>query len=404
MNRNLDKLHPYPFERFNKLLEGVESATNLPLIAWSLGEPKHPAPDFIIRAMQDKELIKEGFGTYPPTKGLPELRSAISDFTRRRFNLNTRPDPERMVLPVTGTREALFAFAQAVIDPGADSVTLMPNPFYQIYEGAALLAGSEPCYVNCTPENNFIPDFENISADIWQRCQLVYICTPGNPTGSVMSMDQLTRLIELSDEHNFIIASDECYSEIYFDSPPPGILEAASAMGRNDFRNCVAFNSLSKRSNLPGLRSGYVTGDPEIIEKFLLYRTYHGSAMSVHNQKLSTLAWQDEQHVIENRLVYQRKFQAVLDVLNPVWPMQMPDAGFYLWPETPFNDQQFATSLIELANVKVLPGSFLSRETKHGNPGDHRVRMALVAPETDCTEAANRIVDNWKTLISSGGK
>lgn len=400
MNNNLEKLYPYPFQRFNQLLDGVTSETNLSQIAWSMGEPKHAAPDFLVNALTDTALIREGFGTYPPTKGTPALRTAIANFINRRFGLDTALDPDLNVLPVTGTREALFAFAQAVIEPQSDSVTVMPNPFYQIYEGAALLAGSKPYYVNCEPGNGYLPDFDGVPEEVWQRCQLLYLCSPGNPTGAVMGIAQIQTLIALSDKYNFIIASDECYSEIYMDeeNPPAGLLEAASLLGREDYKNCVAFNSLSKRSNLPGLRSGYVAGDAEIMQKFLLYRTYHGSAMSMHHQVLSTLAWNDEQHVIENRQVYRDKFALVADILNPVWPMAIPEAGFYFWPETPISDPAFAVRLVQLANVKVLPGSYLSRATDSGNPGTNRVRIALVATQSECIKAAERIVDCWHKI------
>ncbi len=400
MNNNLEKLYPYPFQRFNQLLDGVTSETNLSQIAWSMGEPKHAAPDFLVNALTDTALIREGFGTYPPTKGTPALRTAIANFINRRFGLEPALDPDLNVLPVTGTREALFAFAQAVIEPQSDSVTVMPNPFYQIYEGAALLAGSKPYYVNCEPGNGYLPDFDGVPEEVWQRCQLLYLCSPGNPTGAVMGIAQIQALIALSDKYNFIIASDECYSEIYMDeeNPPAGLLEAASLLGRDDYKNCVAFNSLSKRSNLPGLRSGYVAGDAEIMQKFLLYRTYHGSAMSMHHQVLSTLAWNDEQHVIENRQVYRDKFALVADILNPVWPMAIPEAGFYFWPETPISDPDFAVRLVQLANVKVLPGSYLSRATDSGNPGTNRVRIALVATQSECIKAAERIVDCWHKI------
>ena len=400
MNNNLEKLYPYPFQRFNQLLDGVTSETNLSQIAWSMGEPKHAAPDFLVNALTDTALIRAGFGTYPPTKGTPALRTAIANFINRRFGLEPALDPDLNVLPVTGTREALFAFAQAVIEPQSDSVTVMPNPFYQIYEGAALLAGSKPYYVNCEPGNGYLPDFDGVPEEVWQRCQLLYLCSPGNPTGAVMGIAQIQALIALSDKYNFIIASDECYSEIYMDeeNPPAGLLEAASLLGRDDYKNCVAFNSLSKRSNLPGLRSGYVAGDAEIMQKFLLYRTYHGSAMSMHHQVLSTLAWNDEQHVIENRQVYRDKFALVADILNPVWPMAIPEAGFYFWPETPISDPDFAVRLVQLANVKVLPGSYLSRATDSGNPGTNRVRIALVATQSECIKAAERIVDCWHKI------
>jgi len=401
MNRNLDKLHPYPFEKLNALLDSVETRANEPHIAWSLGEPKHPAPDFLVDALNDEKLIRRGFGAYPPTKGLPELRGAISTFLTRRYGLDSIPDPETQVLPISGSREALFAFAQAVLNPGDDNITVMPNPFYQIYEGAALLAGCEPCYLNCTSDG-LMPDYTSVPTETWERTALVYLCSPGNPTGGVLSTAELEALINLSDEHDFIIAADECYSEIYLDeaAPPPGLLQVASAMGRDDYRNCIAFNSLSKRSNIPGVRSGYVAGDAAILEKFLLYRTYHGAAMPVHHQLLSAMAWQDEDHVRENRRIYRSKFDAVTEILRQVWPVDIPPGGFYLWPETPVDDQLFARRLIEFANIKVLPGSFLSRETTSGNPGAGRVRMALVATEDECIEAAHRIVDRWDVISS----
>lgn len=399
MNRNLEKLNPYPFEKLNKLLAGVTTACDLAPIAWSLGEPKHPAPDFLITALQDPDLIRRGYGAYPPTKGLPELREAISGFLTQRYQLAVAPDPDTQVLPVTGTREALFSFAQAVLTPTDKSLTLMPNPFYQIYEGAALLAGSEPHYLNCTSDG-LMPRFEDVSEETWRQCQLLYLCSPGNPTGGILTANELEKLITLSDEFDFIIASDECYSELYFDesSPPSGILEIADRMGRSNFKNCVAFNSLSKRSNIPGVRSGYVAGDAAILEKFLLYRTYHGAAMPVHHQVLSSMAWQDEAHVIENRAAYRSKFKAVTEILSEVWPMDIPAAGFYLWPETPVDDQLFTQRLVQHTNLKVLPGSFLSRETVTGNPGRNRVRMALVATEQECIEAASRVVDQWPSL------
>ncbi len=401
MNRELDKLHPYPFERFRKLLENVEPGVDLPLIAWSLGEPKHAVPGFIVDGMREEDLIRQDLGGYPPTRGLPALRQAIVKFLQGRFRLSRAPDPDCQVLPVNGTREALFALAQTVLDAKTGGVTIMPNPFYQIYEGAALLAGSEPHYLNCVAENDYLPDFDSVDPDTWQRCQLVYICTPGNPTGAVMSEAQLQQLIRLSDEHDFIIASDECYSEIYLDEsrPPPGLLQAADAMGKHDYRRCITFNSLSKRSNLPGMRSGYVAGDARIIEKFLLYRTYHGSAMPLHHQRLSTLAWRDEQHVVDNRALYRAKFATVAEILGDTWPVEVPPAGFYLWPQTPTPDESFAVELVRHANVSVLPGSYLSRETAAGSPGRNRVRIALVATEEECAEAANRIVNCWGRLL-----
>lgn len=391
MNKRLDQLHPYPFEKLNALLEDVVPIDGIEPVSLSLGEPKHRAPEFLIESFSDRETIARGFGTYPPTRGLPTLRQAIADFVNERFNLTWGVNPDTEVLPVNGTREGLFAIAQTVIDGTNNSVTLIPNPFYQIYEGAAILSGSTPVYVPCTQNTGFNPDFSCVTNAEWQNCSLVYICTPGNPGGSVMSIPELQFLIRKSDEFDFVIVSDECYSEIYAAEPPPGLLEAASRMGRDDYRNCIAFNSLSKRSNLPGLRSGYVCGDAGILEKFLLYRTYHGSAMSAQNQWISELAWRDEDHVIANRRRYAEKYDSVLDILANVWPMQRPTAGFYLWPETPIADDEFARRLLAETNVEVLPGSFLSREVNGINPGKNRVRMALVADLDQCVEAANRI-------------
>ena len=394
MNRKLDLLQPYPFEQLNDLLKDVRPTGAFDFIPLSLGEPKHEVADFLIALYSNPETLRTAVGAYPPTIGTPELRCAIANFVNKRFHLESDPiDAEHQVLPVNGTREALFAFAQAVIDSTDDAVTLMPNPFYQIYEGAAVLAGSNPGYIRCGVESSFLPDFSQVTEATWQRCQLLYICTPGNPTGAVMSIEMLQDLIELSDEYDFVIASDECYSEIYPDesNPPPGLLQAAAQMNRKGYKNCVAFNSLSKRSNLPGLRSGYVAGDAEYISKFLLYRTYHGSAMSIHNQQLSTAAWQDESHVQSNRDLYRAKFSAVLAVLDPIWPMHQPNAGFYLWPETPITDTAFTSKLFECTNIKVLPGTFLSRTVAGHNPGENHVRMALVATLDTCVEAALRI-------------
>jgi N-succinyldiaminopimelate aminotransferase len=399
MNKQLSLLHPYPFEKLSQLLEGV-SVPDKPLIALSLGEPKHPAPDFIVDLASNFDSVESSFGTYPPTKGIVELRSAIADFVTRRNKLEISINPETEVLPVTGTREALFAFAGCIVDGSATAITMMPNPFYQIYEGAALLAGSTPKYIPCLAGTSFKPDFSAVTEEEWQRCQLVYICTPGNPSGAIMTTKELQDLIKLSDKYNFVIASDECYSEIYDDesNPPSGLIEAAAMMGRDNFRNCVVFNSLSKRSNLPGLRSGYVCGDETIIEKFLIYRTYHGSAMPVLSQWVSVAAWNDEQHVIENRKKYRDKFNSVLDILKNVWPMEKPAASFYLWPETPIPDEEFTRRLIHESNIKVLPGSFLSRNVEGINPGANHVRMALVATIDECTEAAERMKSIWHRL------
>lgn len=399
MNPRFAGLQAYPFERLNALLEDVTPNADKRMIPLSLGEPKHAAADFLLDQYGNRDALASALGTYPGTKGLPELRTAIANFVHARFNL-AGVDADTQVLPVNGTREALFAFGQVVLDPGQPSVTLMPNPFYQIYEGAAILGGSAPMFVPCTEENAFSPDFSGIDAQTWEQVALVYLCTPGNPTGRVMSTDELVQLIELSDKHNFVIASDECYSEIWFDSPPVSILSACASLGRHDYANCVAFNSLSKRSSLPGLRSGYVVGDARLIESFLLYRTYHGSAMPVHNQLLSASAWGDEAHVDINRDLYRAKFEAVLPILSNHFDVDWPDAGFYLWPRVDHlmggsaPDEDFTAALFQEQAVKVVPGSYLSRTGSDGtNPGYARVRLALVAPVDECVSAAQRIAE-----------
>lgn len=390
MNSDLNQLHPYPFEKIRSLLKGVLPA-NQPTVSLAIGEPKHPTPEFIHQAVTEH---LQGLATYPLTKGEANLRQAISAWLIQRFQLPVDSvDPEQHVLPVNGTREALFAFAQAMIDRKDRPAVLMPNPFYQIYEGAALLAGAEPVYLNCREEHGFIPDFDAVSPELWERCQLLYICTPGNPTGAVMSITQLQKLINLAQQYNFVIASDECYSELYFDEakPPVGLLQAAAQMGNSAYKHCVVFHSLSKRSNAPGMRSGFIAGDAEILAKFLLYRTYHGCAMPPPFQAASIVAWQDEAHVRANRDQYRAKFAAVLEILAPVMDVKKPDAGFYLWPVTPIDDQAFTKELVARANVHIVPGSYLSRETATGNPGQNRVRMALVATQKECIEAAERI-------------
>ena len=391
MNPDLNKLHPYPFEKLNQLKAVVTPPASLSHIALSIGEPQHQAPAFAASTFQAQAVL---LNKYPLTKGLDVLRESISQWLQRRFNLPpTALDIEKHILPVNGTREALFAFAQAVIDRHTSPLIMMPNPFYQIYEGAALLAGAEPYYLNTTTENDFLPDLDSISEKDWQRCQLFYICSPGNPTGKVANKAYLHKLIGLSQKYDFIIASDECYSEIYFDdaTPPAGLLEAAWEIGLHDFNRCVVFHSLSKRSNLPSLRSGFVAGDADVIKAFLLYRTYHGCAMSVPYQYISTEAWGDEDHVIANRLAYREKFTAVLDTLDGCLDVGLPDAGFYLWAKTPGSDTDFAQLLFAQQNMTVLPGSYLSRNTTQGNPGANRVRMALVASIEQCIEAAQRI-------------
>lgn len=398
MNPDLNQLHPYPFEKLAALKAAVSAPASLTDIMLSIGEPKHAPPAFVLDTLVSN-LGK--LSNYPTTKGLPELRSAIAHWATKRFSLNAGTfTAEHHVLPVNGTREALFALAQAVIDRSKPNPLIMsPNPFYQIYEGAAILSGAEPYFLNCAPDNHFIPDFSAVPAEIWQRCQLLFICSPGNPTGAVMSSAQLKELIALADQYDFIIASDECYSELYFDEqhPPAGLLQACAELGRDDFARCVVFHSLSKRSNLPGLRSGFVGGDAKILDKFLLYRTYHGCAMPVPTQLASVAAWQDEQHVIANRNAYREKFDAVLNILGDLLNVQKPDASFYLWPKTPMKGELFAQQLFAQQKVTVLPGSYLARECNGVNPGEDYVRIALVAPLAECIEAAERI----KTFVQS---
>jgi len=391
MNPDLDKLHPYPFEKLATLKNGISPDPGIEHIALSIGEPKHKAPEFVLENLSQQ---LNGVSAYPLTRGIPELRQAIANWLIQRFNLPTDSlNPEHHVIPVNGTREALFAFAQAVINRNDNPLIVMPNPFYQIYEGAAFLSGAEPYYINTTADNNYLPDFDSVSDETWQRCQLLYICSPGNPTGAVIDKVTLQKLISLSEKFDFIIASDECYSEIYFDeaNPPVGLLDAAADMGNTDYSRCVVFHSLSKRSNLPGLRSGFVAGDKNIMSKFLKYRTYHGCAMPLHHQHASIQAWQDESHVEENRRIYQKKFTDVLNIIEPVMNVKKPDASFYLWAKTPGSDEDFARDIFAEQNMTVLPGSYLSREAHGINPGSQHVRMALVASYDECIEAAHRI-------------
>ncbi len=391
MNHALTQLQPYPFEKLRALLGSVKPAADKRAIALSIGEPKHESPAFVAQAMADN---LDKLAVYPSTIGLPALRQAIAQWCERRFGVPTGwLDADRHVLPVNGTREALFAFTQAVVNRADDGLVISPNPFYQIYEGAALLAGATPHYLPCLENNGFNPDFDAVPAEVWKRCQILFLCSPGNPTGALVPMVTLKKLIALADEHDFVIAADECYSELYFDedAPPPGLLTACAELGRSDFKRCVVFHSLSKRSNLPGLRSGFVAGDAEIIKPFLLYRTYHGCAMPVQTQLASIAAWQDEAHVRENRDQYRAKYDAVLDILQPVMDVQRPDGSFYLWAKVPGSDADFTRDLFEAQHVTVVPGSYLSREVDGVNPGAGRVRMALVAPLAECIEAAERI-------------
>lgn len=394
MNPGITELHPYPFEKLASLKAGLAVSPDKTPIDLSIGEPKHKTPDFIL---EELAAHLPDAASYPRTLGDPALRESIANWLCRRFQLkDSLLHPDTHILPVNGTREALFAIAQCVVDRTAVNATvIIPNPFYQIYEGAALLAGANPYYINCTAETNFIPDFSSVPAAVWQDCQLIYICSPGNPTGSIIPLESLQQLLELADRHDFIVASDECYSEIYFDEtvPPLGLLQAAASLGRDDFSRCLVFHSLSKRSNVPGMRSGFVAGDEKLIRAFLRYRTYHGCAMPGYTQAASTRAWQDESHVRANRELYRGKFSAVLDILQPVLDISMPAAAFYLWPSVQTDDTGFAKGLLARQNVTVLPGSYLSRTVNDFNPGQNRLRIALVAPMDECIEAAERIRD-----------
>ena len=390
MNPYLEHLQPYPFAKLDQLFSDLTPATEKTRIALSIGEPQHKSPTFVLKAVSDN---LHRLANYPSSAGLPELRNTIAHWLQRRYGLPD-VDPDTQVLPVSGTREALFSFAQTVVTANPTALVMSPNPFYQIYEGAALLAGATPHFINCTEESGLLPDFRSVTEQQWQQCQLLYLCNPGNPTGALMPIEQLQHVIRLAQQHDFVIASDECYSEIYFDeeSPPPGLLQACAAMGNSEYRNCVVFHSLSKRSNLPGLRSGFVAGDARILRGFLQYRTYHGCAMPIHHQLGSIAAWSDEQHVKANRQQYRDKFAAVLAELKGHLPVALPEAGFYLWPKTPVSDTEFARQLYAGENVIVLPGRFLARDSGGINPGENRVRMALVASIEDCIEAAQRIV------------
>ncbi|MDA7087357.1 succinyldiaminopimelate transaminase [Pseudomonas sp. SA3-5] len=404
MNDALNQLQPYPFEKLRALLAGAQPPSDKPAIALSIGEPKHRSPAFVAEALSAN---LEKLAVYPSTLGIAELREAIASWCSQRFNLPAGMlDPARHVLPVNGTREALFAFTQTVVQRGVDGLVISPNPFYQIYEGAALLAGAQPHYLACLEQHGFNPDFDAVPAEVWQRCQILFLCSPGNPTGALIPLATLKQLIQLADEYDFVIAADECYSELYFDelNPPAGLLTACAELGRTDFKRCVVFHSLSKRSNLPGLRSGFVAGDADILKSFLLYRTYHGCAMPVQTQLASIAAWNDEQHVKANRELYREKFDAVLAILDGVLDVQRPDGGFYLWAKTPMDDETFTRELFAREHVTVVPGSYLSRSVDGFNPGAGRVRMALVAPLAECVTAAERIrafvtaIDNVKSL------
>jgi N-succinyldiaminopimelate aminotransferase len=406
VNPNLEKLQAYPFEKLRRLFADITPNSSYAPISLGLGEPKHPTPDLIKLALTNN---LGGLANYPSTIGLDELRLSISNWIARRYNIPP-PDPAKQILPVNGSREALFSLAQTVInatDKNASCpLVLCPNPFYQIYEGAAYLAGAEPYFANANPHKNFAPDYSCIPEAAWQRVQLAFVCSPGNPTGAVLTLEDWKELFDLSDRYGFVIAADECYSEIYFgESAPLGSLQAARLLGRDDYRNLITLSSLSKRSNVPGMRSGFVAGDEHIIKQFLLYRTYHGGAMSPSIQKASVASWNDETHVIENRALYVKKFKQVTPILQEVLDVQLPDAAFYLWAGVnkaiEISDTDYARGLYRDYNVTVLPGSFLAREANGINPGANRIRMALVAEVEECMEAAQRIAAFTKSLTSA---
>jgi N-succinyldiaminopimelate aminotransferase len=393
MNPNLSRLQAYPFERLRQLFAAIQPNPSFSPISLGIGEPRHAAPDLVKQAYCDAILHSGGLSVYPATAGDPALRQAITDWLQRRYALQL---DSAQVLPVNGSREALFAFAQTVLQPRADgqaALVVCPNPFYQIYEGAAYLAGAEPYFVPSDPARNFAQDWDSVPESVWARTQLLFVCTPGNPAGAVMPLGEWAKLFDLSDRFGFVIASDECYSEIYFrDEAPLGGLEAAVKLGRTDFKNLVSFTSLSKRSNVPGMRSGFCAGDAALVKQFLLFRTYHGSAMSPVVQAASIAAWNDEAHVVDNRAKYRAKFAQVTPMLSAVMDVALPDAGFYLWAKVKGSDTDFARDLLANYNVTVLPGSFLAREANGSNPGAGRIRMALVAETAECVEAAGRIV------------
>jgi N-succinyldiaminopimelate aminotransferase len=393
MNPRLKSLHTYPFEKLARLLTGATAPADLPPIPLSIGEPQHEPPPFLL------EALRQGvnrLGAYPATAGTLELRSSAARWLERRFTL--RPgsvDPLTMVLPVNGTREALFALVQAVVDPSDMPLVITPNPFYQIYEGAALLAGATPYYLNATARTHFAPDLDAIPTAVLDRTQVLFLCSPGNPTGAVLPASYLAHALDLAERHDFIVAADECYAEIFPDegAPPPSLLEVAQDTGRDQFQRCIVFHSLSKRSSVPGLRSGFVAGDPELMRRFLLYRTYQGGAMSPMVQMASAAAWEDDAHVRSNRQLYREKFAAVVPILSPVLDVRVPDGAFYLWVDTGGDDERFTRDLFSAQNVAVLPGSYLARTTEQGNPGKGHVRLSLTATVDDCVAAATRIRD-----------
>jgi N-succinyldiaminopimelate aminotransferase len=390
VNGRLELLAAYPFERLARLKGGITPPASLSHIAMSIGEPRHTPPPFVIEALR-RELAK--LDSYPATAGLPETRASIARWLGRRFKVSV--SPETMVLPVNGTREALFSFVQAVVSTrtGPRPVVAMPNPFYQIYEGAALLAGAEPVFLNTTAGNRFQPDLDAVPDDVWRRCEILFLCSPGNPTGAVLSLEYLRHALRLAEKHDFVIASDECYAELYRDegNPPPSLLQAAQASGHDTFQRCMVFHSLSKRSSVPGLRSGFVAGDPALIKPYLLYRTYHGCAMPVPTQLASIAAWDDDAHAAANRELYREKYRRVIPILEPVLDVLEPDGAFYLWTCVKCDDETFTRDLYATQNLTILPGSYLARDTPAGNPGRQRVRISLVATVEECVIAAQRI-------------
>jgi N-succinyldiaminopimelate aminotransferase len=395
MNPNLDHLQPYPFQKLSALLAGVRPNATLEHVNLSIGEPKHATPEFIRGALTTHLA---GLSSYPATLGSEDLRTAIADWLKQRYGLPTL-DPISQVIPVNGSREALFAIAQTVVDAtGRDPIVVAPNPFYQIYEGAALLAGARLAFLNLHPNKEFALDLQQIDVQTWANTQLLYLCSPANPTGNVLTLDEWRAVFALADRHGFVVAADECYSEIYFKHAPLGALSAAYQLGRKDFQNLIVFSSLSKRSNVPGMRSGFVAGDAQILKKFLLYRTYHGCAMNPAVQAASAAAWRDEYHAAENRRLYSEKFKAVVQRLRQATTINMPEAAFYLWMQTPIDDREFARTLYETYNVTVLPGSFLAREAHGVNPGRNFVRIALVAPLDECVDAAERISNHLLSI------
>ncbi len=391
MNPRLARLERYPFERMNDLKAGTDGNPEHAAVSLSIGEPRHPPPSFVVEALADGAALTRDLGTYPATRGEDALREAIAAWIGRRFRAHV--DPASQVLPVAGTREALFSFAQSVLSGRPGSLCLLPNPFYQIYEGAALLGGATPYFLNTGAGSDYQPDFDAVPEAVWDRCELLFVCSPGNPTGKVLPAATARQLLSLADRHDFVIASDECYSEIYPDEaqPPCGFLEAAAADGRTDFRRLVVFHSLSKRSNLPGLRSGFVAGDAAVLERYYQYRTYEGCALPAHTQRVSALAWADEVHVRDNRDRYREKFATVTPILRTAFAVQDPDAGFYHWLPVGGDDQRFALAAFAATNITVLPGSFIAREAHGTNPGAGHVRVAWVAPLEDASAAARRL-------------